>query len=379
MLLIGFCGILAAGYIGLMLNYWWAWRNLPKCSLDTDYQPITKISVVIAARNEAPNIGTCLQTIAAGDYPPDLYEVIVVDDDSTDDTRAVVREAGSRYFNVQTQLHVLGTSPEKSGKKAALALGIEQAQGDLIVCTDADCVLPSGWLRLHAWAHERVGAGVATAPVGLHSETNALQRFQSLDLLGLMAVTAAGIAQGWQRMANGANMSYPKRLYEALNGFAAHQKFASGDDMFMVQQAAARGERVVFIKHPDAIVLTDGPANWRDFFQQRLRWGAKNAALPEWRVKVVLAWVWLSCFVLLILPFSFFWGGPGIAKAWLLLMTTKFFSDWLLLREVAIFFDRRDLLRTYFASAVIHIFYVAVVGTASMMRLRFRWKDRRIK
>src|SRR5690606_12288350 len=109
------------------------WAALPSFSKKST--PKTKVSVLIAARNEAANIGRTLSDILAQDFPEELLEIIVVDDHSTDDTAAVVRSFAGQGVKL---LKLDESQPLNSYKKKAISVAIEKATGDFIVTTDAD-------------------------------------------------------------------------------------------------------------------------------------------------------------------------------------------------------------------------------------------------
>jgi poly-beta-1,6-N-acetyl-D-glucosamine synthase len=369
---------LAIGYAVLMGQYGRAWRAIRMETPDPDFVPKTTISVVIAARNEDFWIEHCLQSIANCIYPADLLEVIVVNDGSTDQT--AVRALGAkRHFNAPEKLQLLHTTPDKSGKKNALTMAIRQASGELIVCTDADCQVGRLWLHLITQLYERERPGIITAPVALHVGRSVLDQFQALDLMGLMGVTAAGSHLNWHHMANGANMAFPKALFETIGGYRKNDYRASGDDMFFVQQAAARGERVVFLKNNYATALTDAPASWGAFFQQRLRWGTKNTDLPEWKVKASLGVVFLTCWAIVLTA------ALGLMGYWMalvccaVLLASKLVSDWVFLSMMSRFFGGTDLMRCYLRSSAIHLIYIVVLGTASLLPLKYEWKGRKVR
>ncbi|MCB0543305.1 MAG: glycosyltransferase, partial [Saprospiraceae bacterium] len=289
MLLVSASVFLAFVYACLLLVYLKGWRATPEWTLPEGYKPRTGISVLIPARNEADRIAACLRAIAAGSYPPSLLEIIVIDDFSDDATAAVVQRFQS---GISIRLvHLSDILPAEhamlANKKAAIEAGVALAHGPLIVTTDADCIAPADWLRIIASRFEAGDLQLLTAPVALHREKNLLQRFQSLDLLGLMGITAAGMHLGFQRMANGANLAYTKEVFENVGGYAGNRSLSSGDDMFLVQKIARlHTSSVAFLKNPAAAVRTEAAADLRSFVQQRIRWGTKNAALPEWPVRL---------------------------------------------------------------------------------------------
>jgi len=202
---------LALAYAGLMLVYGQGWRALPEWSAPPDFVPQMALTVIIPARNEAEHIGACLAAIVGGNYPSELLEIIVVDDHSDDATPQIVRDAAARFPVVRLlPLADFMTANDQNGafKKKALEVAMVRAKGEIIVTTDADCVFGADWLRLMASVFELSEKPVQllTAPVVFHHDQNLLQRFQTLDFLGLMGITGAGIHYKFQRMGNCANL-----------------------------------------------------------------------------------------------------------------------------------------------------------------------------
>lgn len=391
LLFVVFSLIFAIAYAVLMRLYLYGWRLLPQQDIDVNTAPTLRMTVVIPARNEALHIRACLESILGGSYPPDLFEIIVIDDDSEDDTGPIV-EVISRVFS-QLRLLKLPNKIEtgnefNSYKKKALELAISQATGDWIVTTDADCVVPRDWLLGHATAAK--SAGLVAGPVVFYRENNLLQRFQSLDFLGMMGITGAGIQLGFQRMGNGANLSYAKALFLELGGFEGNADRASGDDMFFIQKVAAKySERIVYLKNADAAVFTDAKPDWQGFVEQRIRWGTKNSALPEWTVKAALGAVFLFCWsiiinvLVLLIGLNLFWLNASFCLTWFELcifqIAIKALSDYLFLRELCRYFRRTDLLRYFWPSFLIHTAYIALVGTASLFFKTYSWKGRKVR
>lgn len=356
---------LAAGYSFLMQRYRIGWEQQP-CFVAPETMPEAYLSVLIPARNERGGISACLRSIVSGDYPAHHYEIIVIDDGSDDGTAAAV----TLHF---PQVKVLQLS-RPCGKKAAVAAGVAAARGQYVVCTDADCIVPPSWLRLFAAAFEQGKYRFVTGPVLFYEEKNAIEWFQTLDFMGMMGITAAGIHQKWQNMANGANMGYSKATFEVVKGYSGNEHIASGDDMFLVQKVAQHWPgSVFFLKSPDAIVKTRAMPDWRSFIRQRVRWGGKNAALPEWPVRLSLAWVLLTTlsipvFILLALAGYCPWGSAATVLA------VKMLNDWFFLRQMSDFFQRREAMRWFLPAQGWHIVYIISAGVASIWKRNTRWK-----
>ncbi len=377
-----FSGLLIFLYCFFIIRAIHHWHKLPVFQLPKGFQPQTFISVLIPVRNEAANMALCLQSILQQNYPLALFEIIVIDDHSEDNTPLIVNKIKSKQPNIS----LLSLSdfkeemPLNAYKKKAIEIGIKKAKGELIVTTDGDCTMPKDWLLLLAACYETQHPQLIAAPVLFHQEKNGLERFQSLDYAGMMLVTAAGIQSRTMRMANGANLAYPKSIFMQVDGFQGINRLASGDDMLLAQKIAARyPQGIVFLKSAHAAVLTQAKPTWRSFFNQRIRWATKSATYQEWRMIFVLGVVFLLCsnilLSLLLIPFF----GWAIALVFVFQFGSKAIADYQLLGAACRFFQRQDLMRTFFISEILHTGYIVIVGILSNLIKKYEWKGRKVR
>lgn len=369
---------LAALYAFVQWKILLGWRAVPTATVAKDFAPTTTVSIIIAARNESQHIEACLKSVFQCHYPTDRFQVILIDDHSTDDTADRAVATAAQYPAIVFQL--IRQLPGIFGKKQALKTGIGQSNGTLILTTDADCIVPPNWIRHHVAMVEQHRAHVIAAPVIFRQKDTIFHAFQALDFVGLMGVTAAGINRQWWRMANGANLSYTRKAYDMVHGFDAIDHLASGDDILFMQKVAQnQPESICFIKSNEATVVTEPPPNWRAFFQQRIRWGNKSGAYPEWRIKAVLSVVFAFCWTILINLGLSLWN-PGAFLAILALqLLVKAIFDYIVLREVTDFFYMRTLLRYFWICFFLHTVYIAVMGTAGLFLKKYTWKGRRVR
>ena len=196
----------------ILLNAY-GWKRTK--TFERDATPFkTRVSIIIPARNEEKNILHCLNAIAQQTFPKELREIIVVDDKSDDGTAAV-----ASVWIANHSINAKNISPESGiGKKNALNAGIKISGGELIVTTDADCVMGKDWLSTIVCYYEKYSPDMIAGMVALNQQGNFLSSFQSLELTGLTAIGAAGIYFDKPLLCNGANLAYRKSAFESAGG-----------------------------------------------------------------------------------------------------------------------------------------------------------------
>lgn len=372
-----FAMMLGISYLLLIVYFLYHWSKIPLWIPSADFQASTTVSIIIPARNEAANIEAAVRAILAQNYPTSLMELIVVDDHSEDATAAIVRGITDPRLHL-IQLADYPLPQGQAFKKYGIQTGIRHSRGELICCTDADCVMGPEWIRSLVAFYTQGGVQMIAAPVNFHREQNLLERFQSLDFLGMMLLTGAGLHSGLMRMGNGANLAYTRKAFEAVGGFRGVDHLASGDDLFLMHKIEQQyPSQVKFLKSRASTVYTLAMPDWCSFWQQRLRWGTKNAAYQEWRITAVLGLVFLTCWGIILSGLGLVFSTHLIIPFSIVLLC-KIGADFLLLHKAAAFFGRKDLLRVFWPAQVLHILYIAGVGLWANLYKKYQWKGRRV-
>ncbi|MFM2376459.1 MAG: Poly-beta,6-N-acetyl-D-glucosamine synthase [Bacteroidota bacterium] len=373
MIILGFlCTAPLLFYAGFLLRTAWFWSMIPRVPGEAGRLP--SVSVILPARNEAARIEACVAAILHQDYPRDRYELVVVNDHSEDDTvnRAMAAAEGHPNFKVLDLEG--GTGP--AYKKAAVAHGVSESSGEIIVTMDADCVMGTGWLRTMAAAFDPE-TGLVSGPVVLEGRS-VFEQFQALEFMGLIAVGAAGIASGKPTMCNGANLAYRRAVFAEVGGFGGIDHIASGDDELLMHKIAAQtSHRIRFAKHRSAIVHSLAQPTWKGFWQQRIRWVSKrrhyHRAAIGWTM--VLAYLALLGFPLLAIA------GLSDGRLWWFLgfnLLLKIGAEAAVLYPAAVFFDKLRLLWWLPLEQVPQIAYVLWLGIVGN-RKQYEWKGRIVK
>lgn len=371
------CAVLMLGYVGLMLLYRVGWTRQKKLIIPPNFTASTRISVIIPARNEAQNIEACIQSIAAQDYPESLLEIILVDDHSVDNTARLAMQAAPGRVRVIALQEWMAGRVVNAYKKEALQVGISQSRGELIVTTDGDCIAGKGWLRAHAYLFEQCQAALIIGPVSLEASGREVELFQSIDFMMMQGITVAAHQLNLGGMANGANLAFSHKAFEAVNGYEGTQQLASGDDYLLLHKMnQAFPGRIQLLHAQEAIVRTVAQKNWYSFLQQRIRWASKSGRYSDHRLTFILTWVYLFNLSLLVLGCACFWqaGWWRLLVACLLL---KVISELLVLWPAASFFRKKRELFAFPIMQPLHILYIVVAGLLGM-KGGYRWKGRQV-
>jgi len=359
-------------YIFVMGRYIYWWNRLPKWEIPPGFVPQTKVSVILAARNEAAKIATCLDTLSALDYPQSLLEIIVVDDHSEDATAPIIQS--------YPEITYLALKDGLTGKKAAINSGIQKAEGELIVTTDADCLVPVQWLLYLVSLYETKEVVFIAAPVRFYDEQNSFERFQSLDFMGMMGIAGAGIEGQFMNMCNGANLAYSKAAFRTVGGFEGIDHLASGDDMLLMEKIAQHyPNKLAYLKNKAAQTRTFPKRTIQAFWQQRLRWATKSSSYQNWQTTATLATVWGYCWWLLITFCLACIGWKAYFWSFVFLFLIKGIMDYLFLSTMATFFDRKALMKSFVPALFMHCLYILLVGTGANIQKEYSWKGRKVR
>jgi len=357
-------------YSILIIYYWRAWLSVPDYTLAKEAN--TNISIIIPARNEEKNISKLLEALNGQQYSKDLFEVIAVDDHSTDRTASIAKQF------IFVKLISLREDGLNSYKKKAIDTGIASATKELIVTTDADCIPSKEWLQTIAAFYEEKQAALIVAPVVFENNNSVLEIFQALDFLVLQGITAASVHKNVHSMCNGANLIYERKIFHEVNGFSGIDKIASGDDMLLMYKIWRKyPDRINYLKSKNAIVATQPMKTWKEFFNQRIRWASKAKTYDDKRIFLILFLVYLFNLSFLILLIAAL--GNPVYWLWLAgLWIAKTMIEFPFVNSVACFFGKQSLMKYFFFFQPLHIFYTIIAGLFGQFG-KYEWKGRRVR
>jgi cellulose synthase/poly-beta-1,6-N-acetylglucosamine synthase-like glycosyltransferase len=397
------CLLLIISYTAIIIYYAIAWLSLPNWQLATT-QPLPKglanspitaqLSIIIPARNEEDNIGACIQSILNQSYSKNLYEIIVVNDHSTDATASIVKTFNEPNIKCIDLINFIGNETN-SFKKKGIEVGIAQANGELIITTDADCVAPPNWLQTIAAFYEEKKPDLIVMPVSIFPSPSGvglgvrfIEIFQALDFMTLQGITGSAVHKKIHSMCNGANLAYTKKAFNTVNGFAGINNIASGDDMMLMHKIYSENKKgIVYLKSAAVIVQTKPVKTITEFINQRIRWASKADKYEDKRMLPVLIVVYFFNVLLLILPivailsnfkFLIFNFQFSTLQFWFWLLLFKVVIEIIFLIPIAKFFNKLPLLFLFPLMQPFHINYTVIAGWLGKFG-RYSWKGRQVK
>jgi cellulose synthase/poly-beta-1,6-N-acetylglucosamine synthase-like glycosyltransferase len=260
-------------------------------------------SIIVAARNEAENLPACLGSLLSQNIPADRYEVIIADDRSEDATPQILRDAAAKHQNLRV-VTITETPAGASPKKHAVTTAIAASKNEIIVFTDADCVVPNTWLScIDRYFTEDGGGADLVQGITTYSYPHGMSRLfwglQSVDFLSHGIIAAAAIAANLPINSNANNMAFRRSVFEKTGGYGGTENVVPGDDDQLLQRVWEYGRgkgkdkrfntndtnngtngnnintnRIVFMTDQGGAAETAPTPTLSMLFEQRRRWGA---------------------------------------------------------------------------------------------------------
>ena len=354
------------------------WINTVKIK-NSSSLPGTMVSVIIPARNEENNIEVCLSHLILQNYPKPLFEIIIVDDASTDQTREVVNLFINKYNSDNIKLITLKDEPGiVAYKKRAITEGVKQARGKIIVTTDADCKAGDQWLSSIVAFYEQYSPKMISGPVCFYGENSFFEKAQTLEFMTLITAGGGALYYHLPLMCNGANLVYEKEVFWAVNGFEGIDGIASGDDVLLMQKVHKKYPHgIKFLKNKEAVVYSKPQQNLKDFIYQRRRWASKTFKMKDfWTIFIAAVVVCLNSSLILSLILSVFYN--KFVPLFLLLFAGKCVIDILFLFLAASFFAKRRYIWLIIPVQLVYAVYIFLIGIIGNTG-KYKWKERVLK
>jgi cellulose synthase/poly-beta-1,6-N-acetylglucosamine synthase-like glycosyltransferase len=228
---------------------------------------LENISVIVSAKNEAKNIETLVNQLKNLNYPPDKFEVILVDDNSTDETIRLMKDFTTSMPNCKVLSIKL---PGSAGKREALSVGIQKANYPYILITDADCHPESNWLRSYSLKFEQ-GYEMLFGNAPFYQRQNLVNRISCFENLRSSILSFSMASIGLPYSAAARNFGFTKKAFETIGGYTKTKETKSGDDDLLLREAVKQKLKIGIVTQPDSFVFSKTKNNFSEYLRQKAR------------------------------------------------------------------------------------------------------------
>lgn len=338
-----------------------AQKKYPK----VDENNLPNITVIVAARNEEENIGNCIASLTGLEYPENKMEIIIVDDDSTDRTAEIVNKfiADKPTFKLIKPTHSIG---KVKGKARAIANGIKAASGEIILTTDADCVVNPLWAKTLASYYQKDVAMVC-GYTNQWTDTT-FHGMQSLDFIYLLAVAGGAMNLGKPLSCIGNNMSYRKSVYEEIGGYENIPFSVTEDFQVLMTIHKLKKYKIIYPLDEGGLVTSKPCSTVKSIFWQKKRWGVGGLDSDAAGFSVMaIAFISHLCIILTPLFYSI---------AALYLIGFKIAIDMFFLIPLHNKLKLKFSIKHFFAFQLYLIIYVLGLPIVLLLSRKIVWKER---
>lgn len=352
-----------------------AWNISRRVSKQVDERTglLPGVSVVIPARNEEKLLPRLLSSLEQQDY--DGFEVVLVDDRSTDSTHLIMERFRDRHPDRVRVVTVPPTpEPLSNPKQRALLHGTLAASGDVILFTDADCEAPESWVRHLSACFRDPKMGVVFGPVMPADRGPFAARYQSFDHIFRFYYTAGSAGLGNPTGGFGNNLGVRKAALAAVGGFGA-LRYSVTEDAELIAEVRDLGcWKIMALIHGLETIHPEPQLRWRDMVSQSVRWNTGGLFAPDRATRYSYRTVMLFLFVsVILLPF-------GCILPGLMFTTAGSFLSMVLLAVMAGAFSGRPL--RYWAmllpNVIVSMFYYTYVTFITLFGTGVVWKDSKL-
>ena len=333
------------------------------------------VTIVVSARNEEQNIANLVASLMQQSYPSINYEIIIVNDRSSDKTLDILESFSREILNL-TIINITETLLGWAPKKWALNNAIKKAKGEIILQTDADCIPHKDWIATIVNEFYDSSVGFVTGPAPLSNDSGLLDDVFKLDSHAQDAFSAGALKQGMVLSCTGRNIAFRKSVFVEIDGYSDIEHFLSGDDDLLIQKVGTETKwKIVSCINESAIVKSSPPISLTQFIRQRLRFASKGldyykTAPTTPYLKLILPLVFITnlCVIISILVFvqipTFIWLLPWIVKSGADALITHVYYQKL---------KETWLIKSFAILSVIHPFYVVIFGSLGPL-MQIKWK-----
>lgn len=359
--------------ICLIFCFWlYLFYKYPKYCEERSNLPIGQITLLIAFKDEEKNLKLLLKALEDQERViSSEIEILFINDHSKDNSVEIIKQWIEHSPYQGCILHL-----EKGyGKKEAIKLGVDKANYQTLLFTDADCEPNTHWIYEMFQKFERNQADLLVGTVWYGNKKNVFTKLQQVEFAVLQAITAVSVSARLPFMCNGANLMTKKSIYRMYLKNTVDEGIVSGDDVFYLDYLIRNKLKISYGNSTRAIVETQGEETLKGFINQRLRWSSKVKYYKN--LKMIFPSAFFSLWSMGILPIV----GVTIWCSFelgLLLLGVKYSIDYVLIKRFYLVYNRSFRLLDFFILSLIYPIYVFYIGILSFFKT-FTWKNRLAK
>ncbi len=337
-------------------------KTFPKLMEDK----LPTISIIVAARNEEENIMECIQSLDKLEYPEEKIEIILVDDNSTDATGKIIDEFihGKPKFIKVVSSNKRG---DLKGKTLAIANAIEFVKNEIILTTDADCVVSPKWAKTIASYYIDDKVAIVNGMTN-QFETNSFAAMQSVDFIYLLSTASGTINIGKPMSCIGNNMSYRKSAYDEVGGYENLEFSVTEDFRLLIAINNLKKYKILYPIDKDSLVTSKACKSGKELYHQKKRWSVGGLdSEPSGAVLISIAFVTNLMMFVSLLFFS---------KAIFTLMAFKIIIDYFFVFPVHQKLGLKLKLKNFLLFELYFPIYVVAMPFILLFSRKVYWKER---
>ncbi len=326
---------------------------------------LPSVTVIVAARNEEENILDCIKSLNDLIYPEGKLEIIIVNDHSTDKTGEIVKS----FIKDKPKFKMIvpaGSIGSLKGKTNALANAIKISSGEIILTTDADCIVAPAWAKtIASYYKDDIGfvGGFTT-----QQDYNAFAGMQAIDFVYLLTVAAGTINLGKPLSCIGNNMSYRKSVYDEVGGYEGLPFSVTEDFRLLMAIHKMKKYKIIYPLDEGALVTSKPCKDWKTLYWQKKRWGVGGME-SDLIGYLVMAWGYISMGAMLLTPFLY-------STVALYLCFFKIFIDYFFIAPIFSKLNLKMKLTHFLAFEIYLIIYVLILPFIVLPNRKVKWKGR---
>tara|TARA_Y100001970_G_scaffold21701_1_gene24827 strand:- start:14 stop:1132 length:1119 start_codon:yes stop_codon:yes gene_type:complete len=351
------------------------YKNLVKNKKKHKIKNTFYISIIVAARNEENNIQNLLDSLLNQSLSHNNYEIIIVNDRSTDNTKEIIKQSCKKYKNIKL-INISQTPENWTGKKWALYNGIKKSKGEICVQTDADCIAKKRWLELLTEHFHDPSIGFVSSLTPLIGGNNLFEKLLCLDSIVQDGLSACILGKGLILSCTARSMAYRKSFFYAAGGYNEIKNIISGDDDLMLHKLVYyTGCKTKYVINKDANISSEPPKTLTEFINQRLRFASKGmlyykAQFISVELKIILPFLYLANFMIVVSMIQFFQHPTFLL---IIPFIFKSIADFVFLNTFQKGVDIKLDWISFMFLTILHPFYVVIFGLLGPIA-RFKWK-----